>query len=300
MHKLFICSAVLALASGNVWAGSDEEDVPSALDEGGEQETGVEIDAGDVLDRDPTAGVQPADIMMVLPEKQVYLQVFVPISLSTDAVFKPVSLAPDLWIGVKPKLTVGLTHSSHASTGFFGGFANGICFVGEDNNCPHVLSNTALQVRYALPVKTLALAAEGGLVFRAYDPFTIALKAGVVGRWQRKALSVLFGLNLFAGLNERDPDAAGNPGNKENLNIPITALYAVTAKAAVGVQTGIGLPLEDTGDFYFVPLALGGRYMVTRKANVDLIFTLPFLLSGNDELSGADIRVLTLAGGYAF
>ena len=52
-------------------------------------------------------------------------------------------------------------------------------------------------------------AAEGGLVFRSYDPFALALKVGVVGRWQRKAISVLFGLNLFAGLSERDA------GNKE-------------------------------------------------------------------------------------
>jgi hypothetical protein len=231
----------------------------------------------------------------VLPEKQVYLQVFLPINLSTDAAFQPVSLAPDLWLGVKPKLTLGLTHSSHASTGFFGGAGAGICFVGEDNGCAEVLSNTALQVRYALPVKKLALAAEGGLVFRSYDPLAVALKVGVVGRWQRKALSVLFGLNLFAGLSERD-----TTGNKEILHVPITAMYALNDKAAVGVQTGIGLPFADTGDLYFVPLAVGGRYMVNRKIHVDLIFSLPFLASGVDAINGFDSRVLTLAGGYSF
>ncbi|MBT8493393.1 MAG: hypothetical protein KJO07_10085, partial [Deltaproteobacteria bacterium] len=152
----------------------------------------------------------------------------------------------------------------------------------------------ALQVRYALPVEALPLAVEGGLVARSYDPFALALKVGVVGRWERKALSVLFGLNLFAGLSERDA------GNKEVINIPITAMYALNAKAAVGLQTGISLPFEDAGDFYRVPVALGGRYMVTPKAHVDLIFTLPFLLSGIEPINGVDSRVLTLAGGYAF
>lgn len=239
---------------------------------------------------------------MTLPAKQLYVQAFLPINLTTDAAFQPVSLAPDVWYGFNKDLTLGVTHSRHASDGFFGGPGAGLCFVGEDNGCPNVIANTAIQGRYHLPVEQLPLAAEGGLVIGSYDPFELALKLGVVGRYEvDDKLTASFALNVFFGLSGRTTGEgmAEVTSNGETINLPISVTYAVTPQLSVGGQTGVGLPLQETGDTYFVPLAAGARYLVTPKIHADLIFSLPFLISGA-ELNGFDVRVLTLGGGYAF
>lgn len=239
---------------------------------------------------------------MTLPERQLYLQAFVPINLSTDAAFQPVSLAPDVWYGFNKDLTLGLTHSRHAADGFFGGPGAGLCFVGEDNGCPNVIANTAIQARYHLPVEQLPLAAEGGLVISSYDPFELALKLGAVGRYDIGELTASFALNVFFGLSGRTADDGMGgevTANGETINLPISVTYAVTPELSVGGQTGLGLPLQNTGDAYFVPLAVGGRYLVSPKIHADLVFSLPFLISGA-EPNAFDVRVLTLGGGYVF
>ena len=238
---------------------------------------------------------------MTLPQNQLYLQAFLPMNLSSGAEFEPTSLPPDVWYGVTKELTLGITHSRHAADGFFGGPGAGICFVGEDSGCPNVIANTAVQGRYHLPVEQLPVAAEGGLVISSYDPFELALKAGVVGRWDAGKLSASFGLNMFFGLSGRTTGEgmAEVTSNGEVVNLPITVTYAVTPALSLGGQTGVGLPLQETADTYFVPLAAGGRYMVTSKIHADLIFSFPLLISGAEE-NGLDVRVLTLGGGYVF
>lgn len=241
---------------------------------------------------------------MVLPEKQLYIQAFLPINLSTDVAFKPVSFAPDIWFGVKKDITIGLTHSRHAADGFFGGPSAGLCFQGEDNNCPDVINATGLQGRYQIPDDKvpIPLAVEAGLFVRTFDPFAMALKLGAVGRWEKDKLTALFGLNLFFGLTSRSiDDGMGTEvtTNGETINLPLTLMYAVTPQISVGGQTGAVLPLQNTGDTYAIPFALGGRYMVSREIHADLIFALPLLVSGSDA-GGFDARVLTLGGGYIF
>lgn len=242
---------------------------------------------------------------MTLPEQQLYIQAFLPINLGTDAAFKPVSFAPDVWFGLKKDITVGLTNSRHAADGFFGGPSAGLCFQSEEDGCPDPLNATGLQVRYQIPDDKvpIPLAAEGGLFVRTFDPFAMALKLGAVGRYEVDKLTALFGLNIFFGLTSRTVDDMMTmtevTTNGETINLPLTVMYAVTPELSVGGQTGVILPLQNTGDAYAIPFALGGRYMVTPKIHADLIFSLPVLISGADP-SGFDGRVLTLGGGYIF
>jgi len=257
-------------------------------------------DSDDIVDEAPVE----TRARMTLPEMQLYIQAFLPINLTTDVAFKPVSIAPDIWFGLMKDLTVGLTHSRHAADGFFGGPSAGLCFQGDMDGCPDPLNATALQARYHIPDDKvpIPLAAEGGLVFSSFDPFAISLKLGAVGRWEKDKLTALFGLNFFLGLSSRTADdGMGNEitTNGETINLPITVMYAVMPKLSVGGQTGVVLPLQNTGDTYAIPFSLGGRYLVTPKIHADLIFALPVLISGG-PISGFDGRVLTLGGGYIF
>lgn len=273
--------------------------------------TGSAVAQTDGVDgADATVSTKKSAARMTLPEQQLYIQAFLPINLSSDSSFKPVSFAPDIWFGVKKDITVGLTHSRHAADGFFGGPGAGLCFNGEDEDamtdaCPDVLNATGIQARYQLPDDKVPvpLAAEAGIFTRSFDPFALALKLGAVGRWEKDKLTALFGLNIFFGLTSRSIDdgmGAEVTTNGETINLPLTVMYAVMPKLSVGGQTGVVLPLQATGDTFAIPFNLGGRYLVTPQIHADLIFSLPVLITGQDGGGGFDGRVLTLGGGYVF
>ena len=250
--------------------------------------------------------VASAEQQMVMPGSRFLVQAFFEASLSKDNAFKPFSLAPDLWYGVNDQITVGLVHSGRGSTGLYGGAGNGLCLAGEDNGCADVYANVGIDGRYHFYRSGgMTLSAEGGLFAGPFDPFTAALKLGVVGRWQAGAIAVDVGPNLFAGLSEREPegdaDVAVGTNNKETLNLPVTALYLLSNKIGLALQLGAVVPLQDTGDLYTVGISLGGQYMLSEKMMVDLAFSLPMLVKGDayEGIDAFDVRTLTLGFGYA-
>ncbi len=247
-----------------------------------------------------------AEQQMTLPGSRFFVQVFAEASLSKDNAFKPFSLAPDLWYGVNDQITVGLVHSGRGSTGLYGGAGNGLCLAGEDNNCPDVYANVGLDGRYHFYRSGgVTLSAEGGLFAGPFDPFTAALKLGVVGRWQAGAIAVDVGPNLFVGLSEREPeegaDVAIGTNNKETLNLPVTALYLLSRQIGIALQLGAVIPMEDTGDLYTVGISLGGQYMLSDKMMIDAAFSLPMLVKGDayEGIDAFDVRTLTVGFGYA-
>ena len=243
---------------------------------------------------------------MTLPGARFFAQVFFEASLSKDNAFKPFSLAPDLWYGINDQITVGLVHSGRGSTGLYGGAGNGLCLAGEDNNCPDVYGNVGLDGRYHFYRSGgVTLSGEGGLFAGPFDPFTAALKLGVVGRWQAGAIAIDAGPNLFAGLSEREPegdaDVAIGTNNKETLNIPITALYLLSNQIGLALQLGAVVPLQETGDLYTFGVSLGGQYMLSNKMMIDASFSLPMLVKGEayEGIDAFDVRTLTVGFGYA-
>jgi hypothetical protein len=239
---------------------------------------------------------------LTLPKGRLVLNAYVGISLSTDAVFKPFSVSPDLWYGVTDDITAGLVHSAVGSTGIMGGVANSLCLAGSSSGCGDVYNNVGLDIRYKLKNGMLSYAVDGGVyALHISDPLLLAVKLGLVARWQSGPLAVELQPNAFIGVTNRTAGAAGAEVtvNGEVVNLPVTALYTIAPKIDVGGQIGVVLPLENTGDFYAVPLSLGGFYHVNESLNVNLAFTFPRLVGGGSG-TGIDARSLTLGGTYAF
>jgi hypothetical protein len=231
---------------------------------------------------------------LTLPKGRVVLDAFLEMNLSTDLVFKPVSLSPDIWYGVTDDITAGLIHSTVGAIGFIGNVGDSLCLTsGVENGCADVYNNVGVEARYKLKTGMLAWAVNGGLFVRDLDPVALALKVGVVGRWHSGPLAVETSPNLFFGLTER----ADN--NEEVFNLPVTGLYSVMPKLSVSVQTGAILPFQNTGDTYSIPLSIGAHYTVNESLIANLAFSLP-RLAGGGTLTGADARSLTLGGSYAF
>ena len=289
----------LAAAQDGGDDGGTDEVLPA--DDGSVDETPAEeAPAEEAPMEEPMAGDAMGEAAMssprlVLPKDQIFVQAFLEINLSKGQAFKPLALQPDVWYGVTDDITVGLVHSPRALSGFVAPAApgGGLC-LGSSENCGNRYSGVGLLGRYHLLDDPVILAADGGLVFGDFDPFSLAIKLGVVGEKKFDKISVLFGASLSLGLTNRDN------GNKEVLSLPVGAMYEVMPKLSAGVQTGIRLPFSNAGDLYSIPLALAGRYIVTPKIIVDASFSLPLLITGIPDSSGVAARVLTLGGAYVF
>lgn len=242
----------------------------------------------------------PTGEHVVLPAGRLYGQAMLELELSSGAAFDPVSLAPDVFYGVTGDFTAGLVHSFAGRTGIIGGTGSSLC-VGD--NCGGVYDSLGLDGRYELASGQVGVAANFGLYVNEVDPFRLALKLGVIGRFRpspSSKLAVDFAPALFLGLTAREPEMMDEPGNKEVFSFAATALYDVIPKLTAMLQTGLFVPFEGAGDRYFVPLSLGASYAVSRQLSVQGAFSLLHLLGGGKLLTGFDARSVTIGGGYAF
>jgi hypothetical protein len=243
-------------------------------------------------DAPPAAAAADGTYQLTLPKGRLLLDAFAEINLSDGAVFKPFSLSPDLWYGATDELTVGIVHSALGRSGFIGGVGDSLCLTGTTGNCSSVYPTVGLDVRFKLKPTKFAWAIDGGVYAINTDPLAFAIKAGVIGRWQKDKLAIEAAPNLFFGLNER------SVLNKETLNLPGTVIYTVAPKVSIAGQIGFVLPIEDLGDFYTISLAIGAHYDVNDSLTVNAAFALPRLIAG--VAGGVDARTFTLGGTYAF
>jgi len=242
---------------------------------------------------------------LVLPKGGISLHVGLEINMSTDAVGKPFSIAPDVWYGVNEKLSAGIVHSVYGRTGFWDGYRSSLCLAGEENGCAKVYDNIGVAGKYALSqTADMGLAAIGGLHVNSFDPMLLALRVGVEGMWTSGKMAVHFVPSLQIGLTEREPEAA-TPGiavsaNKEVLAIPVSLMYAASHQLHAGVQTGIRGPLDGFGDAYSVPLSLGAIYMVNPQIMVGGAFGFNRILGAElpEGVSAMDFRALNIFFGW--
>ena len=232
-------------------------------------------------------------IQLTLPAKRWMVNALLEVNLSKDSAFEPVSIAPDVWYGVNDKLTLGVTHSGYGTAGFFGGVGNGICFTGESNGCAEVYQNLGLTGRYSLLRGDLAVALQGGAYIRTFDPFLLSMQAGALARWTSDRFSLLAQPMFTFGVTERDL------GNKEILSIPVGVNIAATEKVSLGLQTGVVLPLQNTGDVWTIPASAVASYLLSQRYYLFGAFSLPTLLGGDAINDGVDARTLSLGFGYA-
>lgn len=239
---------------------------------------------------------------MVLPAGKIFIQGFIELSLDDGAVLEPVSIAPDIWYGATPELSVGLIHSSRAAIGAFGGVGNGICVTGEDGGCAEVYDNIGVDGRYHFYRDgDITAAADAGLFLGPFDPATLSLKVGVVGQFKTGAFSVDLAPSIFFGLTERDGEMEGEVvvgSNKEIFFLPITAMYHVSPQLGIALQPLVVLPFEEIADTYEIGASIGVQY-VMNKILIDAAFSLPALIIGGETEGATDVRTFTLGVGYA-
>jgi hypothetical protein len=282
---------------------------------GGEMGTEANTGGGEAAPAVEGATAAPANsVMIAAAGKIVIAGSTANVNLSADAVAKPIFFSPAVYYGVSEKINVGLTHDGGSTpitprpglrfisitipnpidptmtTTVTGAGGSGICISGEENGCSKVYDNVGADVLFSLSEGKNSLAAHGGLDVFSFDPFVLSLRAGVIGSYAANdKIKIVYDPRISIGITERD-------FNKESIDVPVWAWYAVNEKMGAYLHTGIGGPLDGFGDAFRVPVGLGLNYGVNEKLTVGGDFHFANLLGKGGD---ADFRVLGIRAIYA-
>ena len=213
-----------------------------------------------------TSGASDTD-RFTLPKGKLALDAFVEMNLSSGEAFKPVSITPDLWYGVTDDVTIGLVHSGVGATGFLDVVGNSLCITGTANGCGHVYNSVGLdgRIRIAKP-----WAVDVGLYISSIsDPFQMAAKLGIDGRWTWNKVALELQPSIFLGLTNRESleiRTAGEPCHSCHVNInPIG--FGLESFDAVGATrtTDHGKPIDASG------VLPGGKTFANTSEMLDLL-----------------------------
>lgn len=204
------------------------------------------------------------------------------VSLSEDAIGKPISLAPDIYVGIDRNLTVGLTHRI------------GVCLTpGEENGCATAYNDVGAEALYSfMHGGNLQLALRGGITVPQFSPFTAGVEGGAIARVHGGKVAVVIEPSLYVGLAGRsaDGDLERIPA-KEILDVPVAFQYQLQPQTALIVTSGLRESLRDFGDSYEIPLGLGANLALNHRLDLGGEFRLENLF-GQD--GGIERRILFL------
>jgi len=163
----------------------------------------------------------------------------------------PVALAPDVYVGVTRRLTLGLIHSGRALGLIDSGW--GLCFTGRSGGCDRTYSGTGIDGWYTfLRAPGLEVATRTRVyAARFSDPLKLRITLGLRGIFRAGPIALHFDPHLSVGLINREL------GNADALNVPIHLYVAMGRYVAIYLRTGLRGLIRSFADQYAVPLGLG-------------------------------------------
>jgi hypothetical protein len=200
---------------------------------------------------------------LVLERDQIEAVITSEVELAPHQVAKPISFAPDVWLGVTPRLTVGLIHSSASVSRITRGAS--FCFRHSMIGCDRTYHNGGLDARYALRDGTLAVAVRARFLIRDVDPYKPAFTAGALLHWSRNRIALTADPYLRFGLANTDD------GNRTALFVPIITSVRTFQRVELRVHTGYDADLAVWRDGFHIPLALSMRAPVSDSVELGLL-----------------------------
>lgn len=205
----------------------------------------------------------------MLDEGQLAVDVTLEVNLAHNFWAEPLSLAPDVWWGVTPKLTVGLVHSNASVDRFAPG--SSLCLRTDDGAlyCDALYRGSGIDARYLAVDGDIAIAPRMRVLLRDVDPFKPAITLGALAKWQRGRMAVTVDPYLQLGL------ANTGVGNRAQIWIPVQLAVQPTCRWQIALHTGWNSEVATvTKDGWHIPIALGVQARATTE--IDLGATLGF------------------------
>jgi len=162
-----------------------------------------------------------------------------------------VSIAPELWVGVNRRLTVGITHP-----------AGGVCL-----DCDRAYDAATAEARFHLrgAERGFELAGRFAIAAHRLAPATVAIELGAIARMRQGDVAVVTAPTLSIGLTRRDLD------NRERIALPVTLQWQATGWFALELGSGLAGPVEGLFGALEVPLRAGA--ILSPRRDLDLGFT---------------------------
>jgi hypothetical protein len=183
------------------------------------------------------------------------------IELRHGHAFAPVTLAPDVAIGLDDRVAV-LIHTSRAAEMGVGA-GNGVCVLPPNETlgptretCPSLEPGFGASV--LVRFDRLGTVARLGVMTHDWRPLALAGLAGVAttvraGRWYAQVAPT-----LVIGLDARDD------GNRDRVQVPLFAGVAPTPRTEVHLRSGLDATLATFHDTYAIPLGAGASVRLRR------------------------------------
>jgi hypothetical protein len=183
---------------------------------------------------------------------------------------RPLSIAPDAWIGVTPRLTIGVIHANDSLDQIDARAS--FCLRGYTRSCDRAYRGSGIDVLWSWRAGALAVASRGRLVLRDVDPWKPALTVGALARWTRGRYAITTDPYLRFGLANREL------GNRAALFIPVWLGIQPASRWLVTLHTGWDAELVTWRDGWHVPVALEVAARVTDRLDLGVAAGFPHLL----------------------
>lgn len=192
-------------------------------------------------------------------------------NLSKGAALEPISLAPDVFVGVAKGLAIGITHDT------------GICLTGAEGGCSKVYNDVGLEAQYSLMGRgSFQLAATGGASSSSLaSPFVAGLNVGFITRLRLGKFAVEARPRLYVGVVERETRA-------DTADIPVDLQYQLNTQTAVVVETGFAGSLDDLGGDNRIPVGLAALFAVNEKLDFGAAFRLTNVAGTDGGIDGRE------------
>lgn len=237
------------------------------------------------------AGAEPDDIIgrpLVLDRGQLDAQLSVETNVSTNLFARPLSLAPDVWYGVMPDLTIGVIHSDLAVDRLAPGAS--VCLRTDAFICQHTYHGSGLDALFALTTGSFAAAAHVRMLVRDLEPyFEPAGTFGATLRWQRGRFAITGDPYVQIGFDNN------RHGNRSALWLPITLAVQPLPRWAIDLYTGWNSDFAVIRDGYYVPAGIGTTVRATTHIDAGATFGFPNILGPQNDVKS---RVVFLTVGW--
>lgn len=222
---------------------------------------------------------------LVLDRGHVTAALTLEYSLTTRSTGKPISFAPDVWLGVTDRLTLGAIHSSPSVDRIDA--RSSLCLRGSELTCDRTYLGSGIDVRYRVRDQ---LVPRVRVLLRDIDPMKPAVTVGILARWTHGRFSVKTDPYLRLGLAHRDE------GNRAAFMLPVWLGIQPTCRWLLELHTGADGDLAVLGDGWHVPFSV----VVTARATpaLDLVVE-----AGFSQIYGPQIdirqRALMITAAYS-
>jgi hypothetical protein len=233
------------------------------------------------------AGADPDDLItrpLVLAPGAIAAELHWAINLQQSSFGAPMAVSPDAWVGILPRLTIGLVHSDASldQIAASGSFCVRQVPVAA---CHQRYQGSGIDVRYSALDGPIAIAPRLRVLLRDIDPVKPAAALGAMLRWTHGRFAVHSDPYL------RVPLANGALGNRSAIMLPLWLAAQPAAGWLVALRTGFASDLAVIHDGGHVAFAAGAATRITDQVDLGLEFGWASLIGPQHDARHATITV---------